>query len=178
MTFKLVFTPSFLSPQEAFQHFFDNSTSAKTNASAFSCGWNQGCQIFLGTTKQNCTKRYTKLATKIPNGHKLYQNGDKNTKRPRNAPNLYIHPKAFQNMPKYVVSFGMKPYHPALLVVTSLPFTLVPVLCASTLLISMCTDRWVAWCLAVHWHPASVILCSMKKDERRFFATISRSKKK
>jgi hypothetical protein len=33
---------------------------------------NQGCQIFLDTLYQNGEK-YTKIATKLPNGHKLYQ---------------------------------------------------------------------------------------------------------
>jgi hypothetical protein len=51
----------------------------------------QGCQIFLGTTYQNCQnipnylkryqncKKYSKLSQKIPNGHKEYQIISKDT---------------------------------------------------------------------------------------------------
>jgi hypothetical protein len=41
----------------------------------------QGCQIFLGTTNQN-GKKCTKIATKTPNGHKIFQKGPKYTKWP------------------------------------------------------------------------------------------------
>jgi hypothetical protein len=73
----------------------------------------QGCQIFLDTIYQKGGE-YTKFATKVPNGNKMYQIVVKYSQWPKSIPTFPI-PRLSKIFPNWI--FGLKTYHLAALFV-------------------------------------------------------------